>query len=87
MATIIHMSGVVKPDGTIEIAAPELAPGQRVRITIEPEAEVAEPEETPPPPEKRHALDILEEMPGHRLFKTAEEVDAYIREERDSWDR
>jgi hypothetical protein len=24
---------------------------------------------------------------GGRLFKTAEEVDAYIREERDSWER
>ena len=24
---------------------------------------------------------------GGRLFKTAEEVDAYIRQERDSWDR
>lgn len=24
-------------------------------------------------------------MPGQRLFKTVEEVDAYIREERDSW--
>lgn len=40
-----------------------------------------------PRTEKRHVIDILAELPGHRLFKTAEEVDAYIREERDSWDR
>lgn len=37
--------------------------------------------------EKRPAADILDEFPGHLLFTTAEEVDAYIREERDSWDR
>ncbi len=79
MSTIIQREATVSPDGTIEIAVPELQPGQRVSITIEP----AEALETP----KRHAADILAEMPGHRLFKTAEEVDAYINEERDSWDR
>jgi hypothetical protein len=36
---------------------------------------------------KRRAAEILAELPGHRIFKTADEVDAYIREERDSWDR
>jgi len=34
----------------------------------------------------RPAIDILRELEGHRLFKTAEEVNQYIREERDSWD-
>jgi hypothetical protein len=33
----------------------------------------------------KHVLDIIAMLPGHRAFKTAEEVDAYIREERDSW--
>ena len=33
----------------------------------------------------KHVLDIVAMLPGHQLFKTAEEVDAYIREERDSW--
>jgi hypothetical protein len=70
---------IVGPDGTIQISAPELTPGQRVTVTIE----AADTTLT----EKRHAIDILAEIPGHRLFKTAEEVDAYIREERDSWDR
>jgi len=43
-----------------------------------------------PPPEKaarQSMLDILEELPGGRIFKTSAEVDAYLREERDSWDR
>lgn len=80
MGTVIHTRAVVKPDGSIEIRAPELTPGQEVEITIE--AQAAEPEE-----KKRRAIEYLAEMPGHLQFQTAEEVDAYIREERDSWDR
>jgi hypothetical protein len=79
MATIIHLHATVQPDGKIEITAPELQPGQQVTITIEAE-------EPPAEPQKRRAADILAEAPGHQLFQTAEEVDAYIREERDSWD-
>jgi len=37
--------------------------------------------------ERQSILDILEELPGGRIFKTSAEVDAYLREERDSWDR
>lgn len=80
MGTVIHTRAVVKPDGSIEIRAPELTPGQEVEITIE--AQAAEPEE-----KKHRAIEYLAEMPGHLQFQTAEEVDAYIREERDSWDR
>jgi predicted GTPase len=43
-------------------------------------------EETATPVAKRSALDILAEAPGHRLFKTAEEVDAFLAEERSSWE-
>jgi len=32
------------------------------------------------------ALDILAEAPGQRLFKTVAEVEAYIDEERNSWE-
>ena len=46
----------------------------------------------PPKPEKRaesrrSALDIIDALPGGRLFKTSAEADAYLREERDSWER
>ena len=78
MSTVLQREATISSDGTIEIAVPELQPGQRVSITIEPETA----SETP----KRHAADILAEMPGHRLFKTAEEVDVYSNEKRDSWD-
>jgi len=78
MGTIIHIRAVVGPDGTIEIRAPELAPGQEVEITVEVQATSAI---------GRHVSEIIKELPGHLEFQTAEEVDAYIREERDSWDR
>jgi hypothetical protein len=42
------------------------------------------------PPESstasRSALDILAQTPKHRLFKNADEVDQYVRSERDQWD-
>lgn len=79
MATPIQVEATVTPDGQLHISVPELAPGQRVRVSIEPEESAEE--------QKRPAIDILREAPGHQLFKTAEEVDAYINEERDSWDR
>lgn len=79
MTTPIHVEAVVSPDGKIEISVPELAPGQHVHVSIEPDASPLE--------EKRPAIDILRQSPGHQLFKTAEEVDEYLREERDSWDR
>jgi hypothetical protein len=36
---------------------------------------------------RRSALDLLEEMPGSRLFKTSAAADDYLRQERDSWER
>jgi hypothetical protein len=35
---------------------------------------------------RRSVLDVLKDWPGQRLFKTSAEADAYLREERDSWD-
>ncbi len=79
MSTIIHTSATVNPDSKIEISAPELVPGQRVEVTIQTEEST--------PTKKQRAAEILAELPGHLEFQTAEEVDACIREERDSWDR
>ena len=36
---------------------------------------------------RRSMREIMNELPGGRIFKTAEEADAYLREERDSWER
>jgi len=91
MTTIYH--AIVQPNGKIEIEVPELAPGQPVTITVALEASAtsqpanANGDDTgqAAPKPKRRAADIIAEAQGHRQFKTAEEVDAYIREERDSW--
>jgi hypothetical protein len=79
MATMIQVETVVQADGTIAVSAPGLAPGQRVTVSIETEDDA--------PAEERHALDILAEVPGHQIFQSAEEVDAFIREERDARER
>jgi hypothetical protein len=54
--------------------------GRRVKVTLvseeAPESSTA----------SRSALDILAQTPKHRLFKSADEVDQYIRSERDQWD-
>ena len=36
---------------------------------------------------KRSAVDILDEAPGQRLFKSAEDVESYLKDERASWDQ
>ena len=36
--------------------------------------------------DQRHVIDILAVLPGHQLFQNAEEVDTYMREERNSWE-
>ena len=78
MTTAVRVKTVVLPGGKIEVSAPELVPGQHATVFV-----IIDVEESA---EKRHALDILAELPGHLEFQTAEEVDRYVREERDSWE-
>jgi len=78
MAIELRVKTVVLPGGRIEISTPELIPGQQVTVVV-----MVEDKETVEP---RHVIDILTSLPGHRLFRNAEEVDAYLREERDAWD-
>ena len=80
MGTILRITATVRPDGSIEIHAPGLVPGQQVSVSIDTGDDSSE--RTGP-----HVIDIITALPGHRIFKTAEEVDAYVREERDAWDR
>ena len=80
MVRELHIRATVQPGGKIEIESPELTEGEDVDVTIAPTAEV-------PAGPKRSIVDILAEAPGGLIFKTAQEVDDYIREERASWDR
>jgi len=79
MATEVRVKTVVLPGGKIEISIPELIPGQQATVVVTIEDRK--------PSEQRHVIDILRDLPGHQLFQSAEEVDAYIREEHDAWER
>ena len=76
MASAVHRAAVVGPDGAISLRVPELAPGQRVRVTVEVEPESAE---------LRSGIAVLAELPGHRLFHKAKAVDTYLDAEREAW--
>lgn len=78
MATEVRVKTVVLPGGKIEISTPELIPGQHATVVV-----TVEDNE---PDEQRHVIDILATLPGHQVFHSAEEVDAYIQEERSSWE-
>lgn len=77
--TVLRIRTTVSLEHKIEIIDPSLLPGQAVEVIILlPKGQHLL--------ERRSALDILTEVPGQRIFKTAEQVDAYIREERQAWD-
>jgi hypothetical protein len=78
MATEVRVRTIVLPGGKIEISIPELIPGKHATVVVT--IEDNEPAQQP------HVIDILTALPGHQLFQSAEEVDAYMHEERDSWE-
>ena len=77
MQKTLHIKTTVQPGGKVEFVSPELEVGQTVDVVVTPSS----------PPTRRSAVDILAEAPGHLVFKTAEEVAAYMKEEKESWDR
>jgi hypothetical protein len=79
MATAMYIKTTVLPGGKIEVSVPESVAGQQATVFVVLEEEAQAP--------KRPLSEILRDYPGGQLFKTAAEVDAYIRAERDSWER
>lgn len=78
MTTEVRIKTTVLPGGRIEISRPELIPGQQATVVVT--IEDAQPVNQP------HVIDILASLPGHQLFQNVEEVDIYMKEERDSWE-
>jgi hypothetical protein len=70
----------VLPGRRIEIGVPELPEGTKVEVmVVVPEKQVAR---------AVSALDFLDSLPpGPRAFKTWDEYESHIRQERDSWER
>ena len=78
MQTALRIKTTILAGGRIEISNPQLHSGESVEVIVLLSA--------PHDSTRRSALDILTEAPGRRLFKTAADVDAYMHEERDSWE-
>ena len=73
--TALQFHTTVLPGHRIELSAPELPEGGSATVFVV----LAD---TAP---KRRLSDILAGYAGGQLFRTGEEVDAYLREERDAW--
>ena len=79
MQTALHIKTTVLPGGKIEVIDTSLPSGEIVDVIVLLPAS--------PAVARRSAVDVLAEAPGQRLFKTATDVAAYLREERDAWER
>ena len=77
MQKALHIKTTVQPGGKVEITSPELEDGQTVDVVVLHESSV----------KGRSIMEILNSGPEHRLFQTAEEVKAYLAEEKALWDR
>ncbi len=77
MQKTIQRRTTVLPGGKVEIVCPELEEGQTVDVVVRCDSGK----------QRRSAIEILNSGPGRRLFKTAQEVDEYLKEERASWGR
>ena len=77
MQKVLHVRTTVLPGGKIEIADRELPVGEFVDVVVS----------QPSASERRSVVDILEEAPGHLVFKTADDVADYLSEEKEAWGR
>ncbi|MEW5857335.1 MAG: hypothetical protein AB1861_08135 [Cyanobacteriota bacterium] len=78
MQPALHISTKVLPGNKIEISTPDLPVGDAVEVfVILSETPISS---------RRSAIDLLDELPGQRLFKTTQEADQYIEEERNAWE-
>lgn len=77
MQKVFHQKAMVQPGGKIEIVDQELPVGEAVDVFVSQSSAS----------ERRSAVDILAEAPGGLAFKTAADVAAYLKEEKESWGR
>ena len=77
MQKALHIRATVQPGGKVEFASAELEAGQMVDVVVLHESNA----------KGRPIMEILNSGPERRLFQTAEEVKAYLAEEKASWNR
>ncbi len=78
MQPALHISTKVLPGNKIEIFDPQLQVGDAVEVFVIIKNTSSQ--------SCRSAIDLLDELSGQRLFKTPEEVDQYLQEERSAWE-
>ena len=80
MQTALRLETTVLPGHRLEVSAPELPEGARVEVIV------VLPEQQDRP--RMSMLEFLESLPpGPRAFKTWEEYEQHLREEKDAWER
>lgn len=77
MQRLLHIRVTVLPGGKIEIMDERLPVGESVEVVVS----------QPSASRRRSIVDILEEAPGHLIFTSAEDVAAYLAEEKGVWGR
>ncbi len=91
MQQVLQQQVTVQAGGKVELVWPELKAGDVVDVVVSAALDTERSSAGQPSGAgsrtRRSVLDILSEAPGHLVFNSAQEVDEYIREERDSWDR
>jgi hypothetical protein len=80
MQTTLRVETTVLPGHRVEISSPELPEGAKVEVIVALTKETQS--------RFASALDFLKSLPpGPRAFKTWEEYEKHLQEERDSWER
>lgn len=79
MQAALRLTAEVQPGGKIEVVDAQLPVGTPVEIIVLLPQVPATP--------RRSILAVLADAPGQLAFQSAEEVDAYLRSERDAWER
>jgi hypothetical protein len=78
MQTELRIETTVLAGNRVEVVAPGLPEGTKVEVTVVPKLA----------PRRKSMLEYLKSLPpGPLVFKTPAEVDQYLQEERDAWDR
>ena len=77
MQKALRVKMTVQSGGKVEVVSPYLEAGQTVEVVALHESSV----------KGRSIMKILNSGPERRLFQTADEVRAYLAEEKASWDR
>ena len=77
MQTTIQIRTTVLPGHRIEVAAPELPEGRTATVFVVLDD---------PAPAKRRLSEVLGDYKGGEVFRTAEEVEAHLKAERESWE-